>query len=126
MKKYKLAIIGSGSLGSIIGKVVSQDLNEEYEILGVLSGKLENAIKLADEIDCKAYNTLNEIIDDQPDYIIEAASPDVFKEMGIEILANGINIIIETRPSKDNPKSSSLAAYSVMSLLKNLVSPITF
>ncbi|HRN71211.1 MAG TPA: hypothetical protein PLS49_08595 [Candidatus Woesebacteria bacterium] len=69
---------------------------------------------------------LNEIIDDQPDYIIEAASPDVFKEMGIEILANGINIIIETRPSKDNPKSSSLAAYSVMSLLKNLVSPITF
>lgn len=59
MKKYKLAIIGSGSLGSIIGKVVSRDLSGEYEILGVLSGKIENAIKLADEIGCKAYRTLN-------------------------------------------------------------------
>ncbi len=93
MKKYKLAIIGSGSLGSIIGKIVSRDLSEKYEILGVLSGKIENAIKLADEIGCKAYKTLNEIIDDKPDYVIEAASPDVFKDIGVEILANGIHLI---------------------------------
>ncbi|MFA6360547.1 MAG: NUMOD3 domain-containing DNA-binding protein, partial [Dysgonamonadaceae bacterium] len=93
MKKYKLAIIGSGSLGSIIGRVVSKDLSEEYEILGVLSGKIENAIKLAEEIDCKAYKTLDDVIDDQPDYIIEAASPDLFKDIGIKILANGINLI---------------------------------
>ncbi|HCX99442.1 MAG TPA: aspartate dehydrogenase [Bacteroidales bacterium] len=93
MKKYKLAIIGSGSLGSIIGKVVSRDLSKEYDILGVLSGKIENAVKLAEEIGCKAYKTLNEIIDDQPDYIIEAASPDVFKDIGVKILANSINLI---------------------------------
>lgn len=93
MKKYKLAIIGSGSLGSIIGKVVSRDLSEEYEIIGVLSGNIENAIKLADEIGCKAYNSLNEIIDDKPDYIVEAASPAVFKDLGIKILENGISII---------------------------------
>lgn len=93
MGKYKLAIIGSGSLGSIIGRVVSKDLSEEYEILGVLSGKIENAIKLAEEIDCKAYKTLDDVIDDQPDYIIEAASPDLFKDIGIKILANGINLI---------------------------------
>lgn len=93
MKKYKLAIIGSGSLGSIIAKVVSRDLRQEYEMLGIFSGKIENAIKLADEIDCKAYKDINEVIDDKPDYIIEAASPDVFKDIGIEILANGINLI---------------------------------
>ena len=28
-----------------------------------------------------------------PDYIIEAASPDVFKDIGIKILSNGINLI---------------------------------
>lgn len=93
MKKYKLAIIGSGSLGSIIGKAVSRDLSEEYEILGVLSGKIENAIKLADEIGCKAYKTIDEIIDDKPDYIVEAASPDVFKAIGVKILENSINLI---------------------------------
>lgn len=93
MKKYKLAIIGSGSLGSIIGKTVAQDMKEEYEILGVLSGRNENAIKLADEIGCIAYKTLEEIINDKPDYIVEAATPGVFKDIGIEILKNGISII---------------------------------
>lgn len=93
MKKYKLAIIGSGALGSIIGKVVSQNLSKNYEILGVLSGKIGNAIKLADEIGCKAYKTLDDLIEDNPDYIIEAASPDVFKDIGIKILSNRINLI---------------------------------
>lgn len=93
VERFKLAIIGSGALGSIIGKVVSRDLSEKYEIVGVLSGKIENALKLADEIGCKAYKSLNETIADQPDYIIEAASPDVFKDIGIKILANGISLI---------------------------------
>lgn len=93
MKRYKLAIIGSGSLGSTIGRVVSQVLSGEYEILGVLSGKIENAIKLADELGCKAYKTLDEIVDDKPDYIVEAASPDVFKAIGLKILQNSINLI---------------------------------
>lgn len=93
MKKHKLAIIGSGALGSIIARFVSQKLCQRYEILGVLSGRIENAIKLADEIGCKAYKVLDEVINDKPDYVIEAASPDVFKNIGAEILANGINII---------------------------------
>lgn len=93
MKKYKLALIGSGSLGSIIAKVVSQDLSEEYEISGILSGQIENAISLAEEIGSKAYKSLDEIIDDKPDFVIEAASPDVFKDIGVKLLANGISII---------------------------------
>ena len=93
MKKYKLAIIGSGSLGSIIARFVSEQMRDEYEILGVQSGSIENAVKLATEIGCKAYKTLDEAIGDKPDFIIEAASPDVFKEIGVEILANGISLI---------------------------------
>ena len=93
VKKNKLAIVGSGSLGSIIAKVVSQNLNEEYEISGILSGQIKNAISLAEEIGSKAYKSLEEIIDDKPDYVIEAASPDVFKDIGVKFLANGINLI---------------------------------
>ena len=93
MKKYKLAIIGSGSLGSIIASFVSKEMSEGYEILGVQSGNIENAIKLANEIDCKAYKSLAEVITDKPDFIIEAASPDVFKDIGVRILSNGINLI---------------------------------
>ena len=93
MKKYKLAIIGSGSLGGIIARFVSEQMRDKYEILGVQSGKLENAIKLANEIGCKAYKSLDEAINDKPDYIIEAASPAVFKKIGVKILSNGISLV---------------------------------
>ena len=93
MKKYKIAIIGSGSLASIIGKVVSENLSENYEILGVLSGRIENARKLADTIGCKAYKTIEEVIVDAPDYIVEAATLEVLKEVGVKVLNSGISLI---------------------------------
>jgi aspartate dehydrogenase len=37
-----------------------------------------------------------------------------------------VNIEIASTPSVDNPGSSSLAAWSVIALLKRLASPITF
>ncbi len=94
MSKYRLAIMGSGSLGTIIGEVISTDLSEEYELLGVLSGKVENAIKLADRINCKAYESIDEMLADKPDYIIEAASPDVIRDTAIKILDNRANLIV--------------------------------
>ena len=46
----------------------------------------------------------------------------------IQLLGNTMKITvgIESTPSNDNPKSSSLAAYSVIALLKNLVSTIAY
>lgn len=93
MKKSKLAIVGSGSLGGIIGELILKTLSDEYELLGILSGKKENALKLAKKLQCKAYDTLEEMVEDKPDYIIEAASPNVVKEIGIKIIENGINLI---------------------------------
>ena len=93
MKKNKLIIVGSGSLGSIIGENIVENLSGEYDLLGVYSRTIENAAKLASRLNCKAYKNLEEIIKDKPDYIIEAASPDVVKDIGIEILKNGINLI---------------------------------
>lgn len=93
MKKYKLAIIGSGALGSIIGEEITTKLFQDYELIGIFSENFENTLKLTDKLKCKAYNSLNEVINDKPDYIIEAASPQVVKDMGIQILGNGINLI---------------------------------
>lgn len=93
MRKYKIALIGSGSLASIIGKVVSENLSKNYEILGVLSGKIENAKKLAEAISCRAYDSVDELIADKPDYLVEAATLEVLKEVGVKVLSNGINLI---------------------------------
>ena len=94
MAKVRLGIIGSGSLGGIIGRTVAGDLYQDYELAGVLSGDYENAYKLANEIKTKAYKTLEEMLEDRPDYIIEAASPSAIKEMALEILVKGINLIV--------------------------------
>lgn len=93
MKKYKVAIVGSGALGSVIAEALSKELSKQYELLGVFSERVENALKLANKLNCKAYSSLDEMIEDDPDYIIEAASPDVIKDIGIKILENGINLI---------------------------------
>lgn len=93
MKKYKISIIGSGSLGGIIGEVVSRDLSKDYEILGILSGRIENSLKLGNKLNCKAYASLDEMIGDRPDYIIEAASPNVVRDVGVKVLESGINLI---------------------------------
>lgn len=94
MRKYRLGIIGSGSLGSIIGNAIVNELNKDYDLIGILSGRLENAQKLASKVNCKAYANIDEMINDKLDYIIEAASPNVVKNDALKILENGINLIV--------------------------------
>ena len=93
MKKHKVSIIGCGALGTLIGEVVCKDLTDKYEVLGVYSRTGENTKRLANHLSCKAYETFDEVIDDKPDYLIEAANPDVIKEIGVRVLENGINLI---------------------------------
>ena len=84
----------SGSLGSIIANSISKDLKDDYDLIGILSSRVENAEKLASKVQSKAYIDLDELINDKPDYIIEAASPNVVKDCAFKILDNGINLII--------------------------------
>lgn len=93
MKKYKIAIVGSGALGSIIGKAILKEVSEYYELLGVMGRGRENSSKLSKGLNCKSYNNLDGMIADKPDYIIEAASPVVVKEIGLKILENSISLI---------------------------------
>ena len=59
MRKYKLGLIGSGSLGSIIANSISKDLKDDYDLIGILSSRVENAEKLASNVQSKAYIDLD-------------------------------------------------------------------
>ncbi len=93
IKKNKLVIIGSGALGSLIGEYLYKRMSNNYEILGILDQNKNIAKELANSLDVKVYNNLDEVIDDCPDYIIESATPGLVKDMGIKILSKGINLI---------------------------------
>lgn len=93
MEKYKLVIIGSGSLATTIGHAVVKNLSDRYEILGIYGRTIKNTNKLSSKLFCKTYETLDEIINDKPDYIIEAASVDLVKNIGIKLIENSISLI---------------------------------
>ena len=93
MKKYKLALIGCGSLARIIGSHVDKKMADNYEITGILVRNKEGAREFAESLNVKLYKDLDEVIEDSPDYIVEAASPDLVKEIAVKILEKGINLI---------------------------------
>lgn len=92
-RRYTLVILGAGALGSCVAREVSKILPQEYQLLGVWSRKIDNAKRLAEEVGCNFYTSIEDIILEKPDYIVEAATLEVFKEVGKQILANGIHLI---------------------------------
>ncbi len=94
MKKLKLGLIGCGFLGNIIADAWLDGLLEEYEFSGCMSRTIESAKTLAEKTGCKACNNLDELLALKPDYIVEAASPAVVKEIAEKALKNGSNLII--------------------------------
>ncbi len=94
MKKIKLGIVGCGFLGNIIGDAWRNGLLDEYEFIGCLSRTMESAEALAGKTRAKACSNLEELLALMPDYVIEAASPGVVKEIAEQTLRNGSNLVI--------------------------------
>lgn len=94
MQKLKLGIVGCGFLGNIVVDAWRKGLLDEYEIVGGLSRTAESARALADKAGCKACETLDELLALRPDYVIEAASPAVMKDIAEAVLRNGSNLVV--------------------------------
>lgn len=94
MEKLKLGIVGCGFLGNIIADAWRDGLLEEYEFTGCLSRTMESTQTLAKKTGSKACGALKELLDLKPDYVIEAASPIVMKEIAEKTLRNGSNLIV--------------------------------
>ena len=93
MAKKRIALIGYGALGRIIFEQVSARLSDFYEIIGVLDAN-EAARADIEASGCKAYASVNEIIADYPDYVVEAAGTAVVRELAKPVVEAGISMII--------------------------------
>lgn len=91
----RLAIVGCGKLGRIVAGAVAKGIIPEYELVGTYSRTFEKAAVLAAGAsgNCKACNTLEELLELKPDYIVEAASPAAMRELAVPALLKGISII---------------------------------
>ena len=94
MKKLKLGLVGCGFLGNIIADAWRDGLLEEYEFSGCMSRTMESTQTLSEKTGCKACGSLEELLALKPDYVVEAASPAVVKDVAEKVLLNGSNLII--------------------------------
>ncbi len=94
MRKVKLGIVGCGFLGTIVVDAWRNGLLEDYEIVGCTSRSRESAELLAENAGCMACTKLEELLALAPDYVVEAASPAVMKDITEKVLRNGSNLIV--------------------------------
>ena len=92
--KKTVAVIGCGALGTAIAQALAELLGEKYSLLGILGQTPEEPKALADKTGSKAYSTLEQLMGDTPDYVVEAAGGDAVRQYGVKVLAGGSNLIL--------------------------------
>lgn len=92
--KKKLAIVGAGKLGSIVANAAKDGYLPDYELVGIMGRTFDRTKALADEMGCKAYEALDELLAEKIDYLVEVASVAFVKENALNILSHGTNMII--------------------------------
>jgi len=94
MYMNRIAIIGCGALSRTLIRIVKEKLDSQYTISGVFSRNTENTKQTAAREHLAAYRSVQEMIEDRPDTIIELASADAVRDYGTLILQSGINLIV--------------------------------
>lgn len=94
MAKKKLAIIGNGFLAGIIVDAWRDGLLEEYELTGILGRNKEKTSKLAVTAECRACKTIEELLEDKPDYVAEAASVGAVRDYALRVLSQGASMVV--------------------------------
>lgn len=94
MSKLKLGIVGSGYLGSIIADAWKQGYLDEYELVGITGRNKETVKNLSEGAGCLACADIEELLALKPDYIAEAASCQTVKDIAVNVLSAGTNLVI--------------------------------
>lgn len=93
MKKKRLAIIGTGSIGKKIAKELESHLKDNYKLVGMMKNTNKNIKKIQSQFHIPIVTDFLKLLSLEPDFIIEAASVDVVKKYGKKILTRGIHFI---------------------------------
>ncbi len=93
MSKKTFVIMGCGFLGKIVASAYKNGLLEGYELIGAYSRKVEDAVSLLEGTDGKACETTDELLALKPDYLLEMASIALLKEVAVDAIREGVNVV---------------------------------
>jgi aspartate dehydrogenase len=80
-------------LATIVADAMNANLLDEYQLVAVYSRTRDKAQAIADKVPCRVCGSLQELLDMNPDYIVETASPYALKEFAIDALKRGSSIV---------------------------------
>ena len=86
----KIAILGCGQLGSIVADAIASGLLPDYTLCAAMSRKLPDAEALCAKAGGAACVTLDEVLAQKPDYVVETAAVQVAKESCLPVLEAGL------------------------------------
>ncbi len=89
----KIAILGCGQLGSIVADAIASGLLPGYTLCAAMSQKLPDAEALCAKAGGAACVTLDEVLAQKPDYVVETAAVQVAKESCLPVLEAGLGFI---------------------------------
>lgn len=90
----KIAIIGCGALAGVLAEAMQKCLAETYEICGFLGRTRRKAEDMAEKYNTALFESLEDMIQARPDYIVELAGGDAVREYAEKILSAGLNLIV--------------------------------
>ena len=92
--KKSFVIVGLGHLGKIVAHAYKEGLLEKYEFLGAQSRQIEDTEEVVDQIGHgQVCSSVEELLALRADYLVEAASINLFKELAVDALAQGTSVI---------------------------------
>lgn len=94
MEQKKLALVGCGYLGGIVADAYAAGLLPGYRLVGALNRSPEKAAAVAEKTGCKACADLDELLALQPDYVVEAASVAMARQMALPVLRQGASLVL--------------------------------
>ena len=81
----RAVVVGCGRLGKTIAEALAGGAVNGVELVGVCNRTFEKAKQLSEEIQVFAVETLEELLNLKPDYVVEAASPKTVKEIAVPV-----------------------------------------
>ncbi len=100
----KLAVLGAGALSHTFCLNAGKHLSADYFITAVYDKHYASAVDLSTRIGSRACESVEEMLELQPEIVVEFAGPTAVQEYGEAILDAGADLILASAGSLDNEK----------------------
>ena len=105
MKQLRIGVIGTGHMGINHVRIISDE--KRFDLVGIYDRNLEQATLVADQYGTKAYDSMDELLD-QVDAVVVAVPSSLHKEIGLKVAERGVHAMIEKPLAPTSEDANSL------------------